>query len=103
MPHFWAYVSARFCVRLATATSSTISEACAAGITFRLMSAVDTIPHVTGGPFAIRLLSRNGGDRRRHARVRLHGQGALERLPQDRVHDVAAAARAEARRHGRAK
>src|SRR5207247_6963 len=31
-------------------------------------------------------------DRRRHARLRLHGQGALERLPQARVHDVAAAA-----------
>ena len=31
-------------------------------------------------------------DRHRHARLRLHGQGPRERLPQARLHDVAAAA-----------
>ena len=40
---------------------------------------------------------RDPGDRRRDARLRLHGQGALERVPQARVHDVAAAAPAAAR------
>ena len=36
---------------------------------------------------------RDPGDRRRDARLRLHGQGALERVPEDRLHDLAAAAR----------
>ena len=76
------------------------SDACAPGMSFRLMSAVETIPHFTTS-LAICVLSRNGGDRRRHARLRVHGQGPLERVPQDPVHDVAAAARAEARRHRR--
>ena len=44
----------------------------------------------------------NGRDRRRHARLRLHGEGALERVPQGRVHGLAAAARAAARRDRRA-
>ena len=35
---------------------------------------------------------RHPGDRRRDARLRLHGQGALERVPEDRLHDLAAAA-----------
>ena len=35
--------------------------------------------------------------RDRDARLRVHGEGALERLPDDRAHDVAAAARAAAR------
>src|SRR5581483_9449003 len=34
--------------RLATATSSTLSDACAPGISFRLMSAVERMPQVTG-------------------------------------------------------
>src|SRR5205085_6541359 len=34
--------------RLATATRSTLSDACAPGITLRLMSAVETMPHFTG-------------------------------------------------------
>src|SRR4051812_42226911 len=42
------------------------------------------------------VLSRNGRDRRRHARLRVHGEGALERVPQGRVHGVAASARATA-------
>src|SRR5207237_1438729 len=83
--------SARSLSRLATATRSTFSDACIPGITFRLMSAVETIRQVTRS--AIRVLSRNGGDRRWHARLRVHGEGALERVPQDRVHAVAAAAR----------
>ena len=37
-------------------------------------------------------------DRDRHARLRLHGEGPRERLPEDRVHDVAAALAATARR-----
>ena len=41
-------------------------------------------------------------DRRRHARLRVHGQGALERLPEARLHDLAAAARAAAGRDRRA-
>ena len=40
---------------------------------------------------------RDPAHRRGHARLRLHGQGALERLPDARVHDVAAPARARAR------
>ena len=43
-------------------------------------------------------LGRDSRDRRRNARLRVHGQGALERLPQDRLHDLAAAAHAAARR-----
>ena len=31
-------------------------------------------------------------DRHRHARVRVHGQGPLQRIPQDRLHDMATAA-----------
>jgi hypothetical protein len=49
------------------------------------------------------VLSRNGGDRRWHAGLRVHGEGALERLPQARVPRVAAAARSTARRDRRAK
>src|SRR3954452_7409898 len=105
MPHSFAYSSARACVRLATAKRSTFGDSFAPGITFRLMSAVETIPHRTGSANAPVLslveqrcvLSRNDRHRRRDARVRVHGQGALERVPEDRVHDVAAAARAEAR------
>ena len=41
-----------------------------------------------------------GRDRRRHARLRVHGQGARQRLPHAGVHDVAAAAHA-ATRNGR--
>ena len=36
---------------------------------------------------------RDARDRRRHARLRVHGQGARERVPHARVHGVAAAAR----------
>src|SRR6266536_4186949 len=46
MPHSRAYSSARDCSRLATATRSTFGDAFAPGITFRLMSAVEMIPHV---------------------------------------------------------
>src|SRR4051794_23322771 len=100
MSHSCAYASALARSRLATASSSTLSDACAPGITLLLMFAVETMPHFTGS-ISVRV-SRNGGDRRRHARLCVHGQGPLERLPQDRVHDLAAAARAEARRHRRA-
>ena len=41
-------------------------------------------------------------DRRRHARLRLHGQGARERLPDAAVHGVAAAAATPARLDRRA-
>ena len=41
-------------------------------------------------------------DRRRHARVRLHGQGALERASEDPVHDLAAAAAARSSSRSRA-
>src|SRR5215471_4357343 len=95
--HSLAYASARAWSRLATPTSSTLSDACAPGMTFRLMSAVETIPHVTG--FGMCVLSRNGTHRRWHARLRVHGQGALERVQEDPVHHVAVAARADARRH----
>ena len=44
----------------------------------------------------------NGRDRRRHARLRIHGEGALERLPQGGVPGLAAPARATARRDRRA-
>src|SRR5467141_2913071 len=37
------------------------------------------------------VLSRNGRDRRRHARLCVHGKSTLERVPQGRVHGVAAA------------
>ena len=40
---------------------------------------------------------RGARDRRRHARLRVHGQGARERLQDAAVHDVAAAAAAAAR------
>ena len=43
-PHFRAYSSARDCSRLATAISSTLSDAWAPGITSRLMCAVETMP-----------------------------------------------------------
>src|SRR4029079_8489023 len=42
--HVLAYSSARAWSRLATATRSTFSDACAPGITFRFRSAVDTMP-----------------------------------------------------------
>ena len=45
---------------------------------------------------------RHPVDRDRHARLRLHGQGAHERAQEDRVHDVAAAVHAAARRDQRA-
>src|SRR3954447_12574279 len=93
MLHSRAYASARASSRLATATRSTFSDACAPGITFRLMSAVETMPH-----FTMCVLSRNGADRRGDARVRLHGEGALERIPEDLVRHLAAAARAAADR-----
>ena len=48
MSHSRAYASARSCVRLATPTSSTCGDSFAPGITFRLMSAVETIPQRTG-------------------------------------------------------
>src|SRR3954463_9829031 len=109
MPHSLAYSSARSWVRLATATRATFGDSFAPGITFRLMSAVETIPHRTGSANTPVLslvdqrcvLSRNDRDRCGDARIRVHGQGALERVPEDRVHDVAAAARAKARRHRR--
>src|SRR4051812_22806920 len=47
IPHPRAYSSALSCVRLATPRSSTFGDSFAPGITFRLMSAVDTIPHLT--------------------------------------------------------
>src|SRR5947209_10487881 len=97
--HVFAYSSARAWSRLATATRSTFGDACAPGITFRLMSAVEMIPHFTGSVFGMYVVSRHGRDRHRDAGLRVHGQGALERVQDDRVHDVAAAARAEARRH----
>src|SRR3954469_24421465 len=56
MPHSLAYSSARSWVRLATATRSTFSDAFAPGITFRLMSAVETIPHRTDASSGIRAL-----------------------------------------------
>src|SRR2546425_3065359 len=102
MSHVFAYASARAWSRLATATSSTFGDAWAPGITFRLMFAVETIPHLTAS--AICVLSPNAGssrDRRWHVGLRVHGQGALERVQEDRVHDVAAAARASAGRHRR--
>ena len=43
-----AYASARARSRLATPTRSTSGDACAPGMTSRLMSAVETIPHRTG-------------------------------------------------------
>src|SRR5256885_387991 len=43
----FAYRSARSRSRLATAMRSTFGDACAAGITFRLMLPVDRMPHVT--------------------------------------------------------
>src|SRR2546422_206935 len=48
MPHSRAYSSARAWSRLATATRSTFADAFAPGITFRLMSAVEMIPHLVG-------------------------------------------------------
>ena len=54
---------------------------------------------VTQAPAAGR--RRGGRDRRRHARLRVHGQGALERLPDAPVHDLAAAAAARAGRDRR--
>src|SRR6266516_4316046 len=97
MRHSFAYASARAPRRLATAARSTFGDACAPGITFLLMSAVETIPHRTAS--AICVLSPNGRDRRWHVGLRVHGQGALERIQEDRLHDVAAAARPAARRH----
>src|SRR4029077_33231 len=44
----------------------------------------------------------NGIDRRGHARLRIHGEGTLERLPQGAVPGLAAPARATARRDRRA-
>ena len=41
-------------------------------------------------------------DRHRHARLRVHGQGAHERAEEDRVHDLAAAVHPAARRDLRA-
>ena len=56
-----------------------------------------------------RVPQRSGGtargesrDRRRHARLRLHGQGARERLPHALLHGLAAAAAAAAGRRSRA-
>src|SRR3954452_1420331 len=96
----FAYASARAWSRLATPTSSTLSDACAPGITFRLMSAVETMPHLTTSTCVV---SRRGRDRCWHAGLRVHGEGALERVQEDRVHHVAAAARAAARRDRRAR
>src|SRR3954470_12904221 len=48
MSHSRAYAFARAWSRLATASSSTLSDACAPGITLRLISAVETMPHFTG-------------------------------------------------------
>ena len=45
---------------------------------------------------------RRPADRRRHARLRVHGQGALERLQDARLHDVAAAAAARSSWRSRA-
>src|SRR3954464_5661190 len=98
MSHSRAYSSARSPSRLPTPTRATWGEAWAPGITFRLMLAGARIPHVTGASSMRPLLSRNGGDRDRHARLRVHGQGPFERVPDDRLHDVAPAARAAARR-----
>src|SRR6266567_6886823 len=95
MFHSFAYASAFASSRLATAARFTFGDSCAPGITFRLMSAVEMIPQVTG--FAMRVLSRNGGDRCRHARLRLHGQSPFARISQDRSRDLAAAAGAAAR------
>src|SRR5258708_27203652 len=97
----YACAAARAWSRLATATRSTFADACAPGMTFRLMSAVETIPHFTASATCV--LSPNGGDRRRHARLRVHGQGPLERVQEDPVRHVAAAARAEAARDRRTK
>ena len=44
---------------------------------------------------------RDPRDRDRHARLRVHGQGPLERVPEARVHGLAAAAHAPARRDRR--
>src|SRR5438128_1705716 len=100
MFHLRAYSSARGRSRLATATRSAFSDLCIPGITFRLMSAVETIPHLTALAMTC-VLSRGGRDRCWHARLRVHGEGALERVPQARVHDVAAASCAAARRDRR--
>ncbi len=48
-----------------------------------------------------RTISHRGCDRRRHARVRVHGQGPFECVPEDPEHHVAAAARAAADRDRR--
>src|SRR5438270_12209814 len=97
MSHCLAYSSARARSRLATATRSTFGDACAPGITFRLMSAVEMIPHFTG-LVVMCVVSRRGRDRHRDARLRVHGQGPFACVPDHRPHDVAATARAEAGR-----
>src|SRR5262249_17265655 len=55
-----------------------------------------------GTPEGQRILSRSGRDRHRHARLRVHGQGALERISHPPVPGLAAAAGAAARRDRRA-
>src|SRR4051794_37205907 len=102
MSHVAAYSRARGSSRLATATSSIFGDSCAPGISLRLMSAVERIPHFTASAMTC-VLSRSGGDRRWDARLRVHGQGAFERVPQALVHGVAAAARAATGRDRRAK
>src|SRR5438552_2510911 len=49
MPNLRAYSSARAWSRLATARRSTRGDACAPGISLRLMLAVEMIPHVVIG------------------------------------------------------
>src|SRR3954469_10119354 len=48
MSHSRAYASALPWSRLPTASSSTLSDACAPGMTLRLMFAVETMPPFTG-------------------------------------------------------
>src|SRR5207253_11497290 len=90
--HSLAYSSARAWSRLATATSSTAGDACAPGITFRLMSAVEMIPHLTASATLTPLrawsdrtsvVSPRDRDRCWHAGLRVHGQGAFERVQED--------------------
>src|SRR5258708_10802175 len=96
----YACAAARAWSRLATATRSTFADACAPGMTFRLMSAVETIPHFTASATCV--LSPNGGDRCRHARLRVHGKSPFERVQEDPVPHVAGRAGAEALRYRRA-
>ena len=80
--HSRAYASARAASRLATPTSSTFDDACAAGIKWRLMCAVEMIPHLTGSHAAPSSCS---------------SPARLRHRPEGRLEDPASAAAARAR------